>query len=200
MVPMAPSSTRMRSAARRRSVSSVRDMAIDMSTGSGALPLPEGERGGVRGYGSMMIDSVQNFFEHTVHITHHVVIPESKHEVTHRLQDSGSIRITFSVVIVLTTVKLHDQFGIRTEEIDDKTIDRRLPLELPSGQTAITQSQPQQSLCIRLLAAQSSSGVGVRSLHPTPLPPALSRTGRGSAPCSWLAPWAGRRPSRGHTA
>ena len=86
----------------------------------------------------MRIGSVQNLFEHTVHIPDHVVIPESKHEVTHRLQDSRSIRITFSVVIVLTTVKLHDQFGIRTEEIDDEAIDRRLPLELPSGQAAIT--------------------------------------------------------------
>jgi hypothetical protein len=86
----------------------------------------------------MRISSAQNLFEHTVHIPHHVVIPESKHEVTHRLQDSGSIRITFSVVIVLTTVKLHDQFGVRAEEIDDKAIDRRLPLEFPSGQAAIT--------------------------------------------------------------
>jgi len=86
----------------------------------------------------MMIDSAQDFFEHTVHIPHHAVIPESKHEVTHRLQDSGSIRITFFVAIVLTTVKLHDQFAIRAEEIDDKAIDRRLPLELPSCQAAIT--------------------------------------------------------------
>ena len=86
----------------------------------------------------MMIDGAQNFFEHTVHIPHHVVIPESKYEVTHRLQDSGSVRITFSVMIVLTTVKLHDQFGVRTEEIDDKAINRRLPLELPAGQAAIT--------------------------------------------------------------
>jgi hypothetical protein len=86
----------------------------------------------------MMIDSAHDFFEHTIHIPHHVVIPESKHEITHRLQDSGSIRITFSVVIVLTAIKLHDQFGIRAEEIDDKTIDWRLTLELPSGQAAIT--------------------------------------------------------------
>jgi hypothetical protein len=85
----------------------------------------------------MMIDSAQNFFEHTVHILHHVVIPESKHEVTHRLQDSGSIRITFPVVVVLTAVKLHDQFGIHAEEIDDKAIDRRLPFELPSCQSTI---------------------------------------------------------------
>jgi hypothetical protein len=86
----------------------------------------------------MRISSAQNLFEHTVHIPHHIVIPESKHEVTHRLQDSGSIRITFSVVIVLTTVKLHDQFGVRAEEVDDKAIDRRLPLEFPAGQAAIT--------------------------------------------------------------
>ena len=85
----------------------------------------------------MMIDSAQDFFEHTVHIPHHVVIPESKHEVTHRLQDFGSIGITFSVVVVLTAVKLHE-FGIRTEEIDDKAINRHLPFELPSGQPAIT--------------------------------------------------------------
>src|SRR5262245_19261504 len=138
MVPMAPSSTRMRSAARRRSVCPVGEMDTDIATGSGALPLPAGERGGVRGFRSMMIDSAQNFFEHAVHILHHVVIPESKHEVTHRLQDSGSIRITFPVVVVLTAVKLHDQFGIHAEEIDDKAIDRRLPLEFPAGQAAIT--------------------------------------------------------------
>src|SRR5260370_17881878 len=123
MVPMAPSSTKIRSAATRRSVSSVRDMGIDMATGSGALPLPAGERGGVRGFRSMRISSAQNLFEHTVHIPNHVVIPESKHEVTHRLQDSGSIRITFSVVIVLTTVKLHDQFAFRPQEINDTPTD-----------------------------------------------------------------------------
>ena len=42
-----------------------------------------------------------------------------------------------SVVVVLTAVKLHE-FGIRTEEIDDKAINRHLPFELPSGQPAIT--------------------------------------------------------------
>jgi len=86
----------------------------------------------------LLIDRAQDFFEHTVHIPHHIVIPESKYEVTHRLQDSGSNRITFSVVIVLTTVKLNDQFGVSAEEIDDKAIDRRLPLEFPSRQAAIT--------------------------------------------------------------
>ena len=85
----------------------------------------------------MLTDRAQNLFEHTVHILHHVVIPNSKHKVTHRLQDSGSIPITFSVGVVLTTIELHDQFGIRAEEIDDKAIDRRLPLELASLQSPI---------------------------------------------------------------
>src|SRR5262245_9110694 len=32
--------------------------------------------------------------------------------------------------------------------------------------------------------------------HPTPLTPALSPAGRGSAPCARLGSWRGRRPSR----
>src|ERR1700747_2676910 len=47
MVPMAPSSTKIRSAATQRSVSSVRDMGIDIATGSGVTrppsPPPWGE-------------------------------------------------------------------------------------------------------------------------------------------------------------
>jgi hypothetical protein len=84
-----------------------------------------------------LIDRAQNLFKHTVHIPHHVVIPKSKHEITHRLQDSGSIPITFSVVGVLTAIELHNQLGIRAEEIDDKAVDRHLPLELPSIQLPV---------------------------------------------------------------
>jgi hypothetical protein len=85
----------------------------------------------------MLIDGAQNLFKHTVHISHHVVIPKSKHEITHRLQNSGSILITFSVLVVLTAIELHNQLGIRAEEIDDKAIDRHLPLELPSVQSPV---------------------------------------------------------------
>jgi hypothetical protein len=54
---------------------------------------------------------------------------------------------------MLATIKFHDELGVRAEEIDDEAIDRRLALEFPSGQTAIAQSKPQQTLGIRLIAA-----------------------------------------------
>jgi hypothetical protein len=82
-------------------------------------------------------DRAQNLDKHAVGIVHHIVIPEPQHEVTHCLQDSGSIRIAFSVLLVLTTIKFHNELGVRAEKIDDETIDRHLSLELPSGQTAI---------------------------------------------------------------
>jgi hypothetical protein len=85
----------------------------------------------------MLIGRAQNLFEHAVHILHHVAIPKSKHEITHRLEDSRSVRITFGVMGVLTAIKLHDQLGVGAEEVDDKTLDRHLPLEFPSVQSPI---------------------------------------------------------------
>jgi hypothetical protein len=38
---------------------------------------------------------------------------------------------------VLTAIKLHDQLGVGAEEVDDKTLDRHLPLEFPSVQSPI---------------------------------------------------------------
>jgi hypothetical protein len=38
---------------------------------------------------------------------------------------------------VLTAIELHDQFGIRAEEIDDEAINRNLSLEFPTSQAAI---------------------------------------------------------------
>ncbi len=86
----------------------------------------------------MLVNRAQNLFKQAVHIARNVVIPKSQRQVTHRLQDSGSIRITISVLVMLTAIKLHDELRVRAEEIDDETIDWHFPLELPPGQTAIT--------------------------------------------------------------
>jgi hypothetical protein len=85
----------------------------------------------------MLISRAQNLFEHTIHILHHVAIPKSKHEITHRLEDSRSVRITFGVPGMLTAIKLHDQLGVGAEEIDDEAVDRHLALELPSVQSSV---------------------------------------------------------------
>src|SRR6266511_4895762 len=109
-----------------------------------------------------------------------------------------------ALLCMLATIWLHDQLGVGAKEIDDETIDWHLPLELPSCQTAIAQSQPQQTLGMRLIAAQPPRGLGAHSRHPTPLTPTLSPAGRGSTPCSRLdssfSPCVGRSPSKWQTA
>src|ERR1700716_2534574 len=79
MVPIAPSSTRMRSAARRRNRCSVADVASDLDSvsniGSGfLLPLPIGERVGVRAFGSLSFKCVQNFLEHAVDVLQDLIV------------------------------------------------------------------------------------------------------------------------------
>src|SRR5215467_14437301 len=125
MVPMAPSSTRMRSRATRRSSCSVlvigTDSALvigtDMAAGSGLLPLPEGERGGVRGFGRLLIERIQNLLEHALEVAHHIVVPESKHEISHRFQSPGALFILRRTLRMLTAIKLNDQLPIGTNKI-----------------------------------------------------------------------------------
>jgi hypothetical protein len=56
-----------------------------------------GERVGVRGFGSLLIDRAQNRFQHAIGISHHIVVPESHNEVTHHLQDFGSVGVTLAI-------------------------------------------------------------------------------------------------------
>src|SRR6266540_1944367 len=107
MVPMAPSSTRMRSRATRRSSCSVLEMGTDIEANSGLLPLPEGERGGVRGFRCLSFKRAQDFLEHALKIAHHVVVPKAKH-VTARFQVPGSSFVFLSpgATSVLSAIKL----------------------------------------------------------------------------------------------
>src|SRR5689334_12856255 len=141
MVPMAPSSTRMRSRATRHSVCSVLEtgtlvFGTDMAACSGGLPLPAGERGGVRGFGRMLIERAQNLLKHAFEIAHHVVVPETEHEITHRLQHCRALFILTSANCMLTTVELDDQFRISANKIQDEAIDWHLPLEFPCRESA----------------------------------------------------------------
>jgi hypothetical protein len=43
---------------------------------------------------------------------------------------------------MLTTIELDDETCVWTAEIGDVSIDRHLPLELPSIQTSIAQTEP----------------------------------------------------------
>src|SRR4051812_47238604 len=102
---MAPSSTRMRSAATRRSVCSGTDMFLEIATDiaavSGVLPLPGGERGGVRGFGCLSIERAQDVFKHTIGILQDIVVPITQDEISHRFKNRGPVLILFDAGCML---------------------------------------------------------------------------------------------------
>src|ERR1700730_193906 len=113
MLPMAPSSTRMRSLASRRSICSREEMSLadwdtELAPSSGVLPLPLGERVGVRG--TSLVDCTQDLFQYTVDIANNIVVPKSQNEITHGLQHGSSARITRSALIMLPAVDLENDF------------------------------------------------------------------------------------------
>src|SRR5438132_804588 len=120
MVPMAPSSTRMRSAASRQSVAALSEVTLILDSvsaiGSTLLPLPAGERAGVRGLGCLSIKRSQDLLKDAVDISYHVMIPKSQHEITHRLQYPGPLCILFATLTMLAAIEFHDQFCIGAEE------------------------------------------------------------------------------------
>src|SRR5262249_11149128 len=112
MVPMAPSSTRMRSAAIRRNSDSTGLATTSLVPGSdigGATssPLPEGERDRVRGILRIPIDRVQNLFEYALSVLQHLVVPEPQHQIPHRFQHSRPI--CFILRRVLPAVEFDNQ-------------------------------------------------------------------------------------------
>src|SRR5690348_8788124 len=97
MVPMAPSSTRIRSAASFLSSVSTDDVLIfprglDIVSANSAfaLPLPRAERAGVRGIGP--IDYARDRLRNGVDIFVNLVVPESEHQMSHCFQSCCPIR------------------------------------------------------------------------------------------------------------
>src|ERR1700733_12512746 len=102
---------------------------------------------------------------------------------------------------MLSTVEFDDQMSIRTEEVDNKSIDRKLSSEFPAAQAAITEAKPQPPLRVSLVTTQVPRCFGARLHRPSPPPPTLSPPGRGSSLCPFSAEPSpcclfGRSPSR----
>src|SRR5262249_38984048 len=115
IVPMAPSSTRMRWRASVRSSDSMGEsVGTEFAIGSEPLlPLPGEER--------------------AVQVLHHIIVPKSQHEIATRFEHGSTHGVSFRVDRMLTSVKLDDQSSILAAEIRDIAIDWHLALEFPSA-------------------------------------------------------------------
>ena len=94
-----------------------------------------------------------DIFKHTIDVLHHVIVPITQHQEAHRFQNLCSLRISFRSNAVLTTIQFDDEMGVGAKEVDNKAVDWELSFELPAAQAAITQTKPQHSFHIRLIAA-----------------------------------------------
>src|SRR5229473_6390039 len=122
IVPMAPSSTRMRSRASARSSASMGEMRLctDIAANSASLPpLPIGERAGVRGARTQLLKRFCNRLKHAVSIFQYIVVPKSQHEISHRLQYLGALCVLHRLDRVLTAVELDNEAGITAAEVGD---------------------------------------------------------------------------------
>jgi hypothetical protein len=97
-----------------------------------------------------LVHRAQDRFQHANRVLHHLVVPESQNQVTHRFQRRSSVAVPFSLLVMLTAVDFDDELRLGADEIDDVSVDRDLPLEFPTGEAAVTQAKPQQALGVGL--------------------------------------------------
>src|SRR5262245_60769991 len=94
----------------------------------GALPLPGGERVGVRGFGYWQTRA-QDRLEYAIRILDHLIVPEAQNKITHRFQGGGSGVVSFSTLVVLPAIDLDDELAFGAQEIDDVVVDGDLSFE-----------------------------------------------------------------------
>jgi hypothetical protein len=84
---------------------------------------------------------------------HDIVIPVTQSHVTHGFQDFCSLRISVCSNGMLTAIQLDGEMSVGTKEVDDITVDRKLPPKFPTIQATVAQTEPQYSLGVGLIAA-----------------------------------------------
>jgi hypothetical protein len=70
------------------------------------------------------------------------------------------LRISSGMNSVLPAIKLNNHPRVRTEEINNKAVDRNLAAKLPSGETAVPEAKPEDALGICLIPAKASRCLG----------------------------------------
>lgn len=142
-----------------------------------SLPLPQGERVGVRGLRQLSQLS-QNGCKNPVHVGDSFIIPKAKCSVPLVSEESISPRILGCPVRVLPTVSFDDKAKLDTQKIGNVRPDRHLPTKLCVRQLPISQARPKQRLSMSLLSPQRTSSSRISLFH-TPSPHPSPQRGEG---------------------
>jgi hypothetical protein len=105
------------------------------------LPLPFGERDGVRGFRALLFCRTDYRFENAVDVLQHVMIPEAEDQIPHRFQRPGPCHVAFAFV-VLPTVHFNNEMSVLTTEVDDELTERCLPSKFQSLEPPVAHAKP----------------------------------------------------------
>ncbi|MET3651840.1 hypothetical protein ABIC75_001562 [Dyella japonica] len=101
-----------------------------------------------------------------MYVLQDIIVPETQHAIALFPKLFCSCFVINQLIAMLTTVKLHDQAGIRTDKINDIEPDLVLTAEFPALEAAISQVMPQQLPGICLTDAQAACSIYAQTLHP----------------------------------
>ena len=82
------------------------------------------------------------YLQNALDISKNLVVPETQHAITPRLNPRCSLGIFCLPFIMLAAIYFDDQRCRRTEEIDDIRADRLLPAESKAADLFLTQTRP----------------------------------------------------------
>ena len=102
--------------------------------------------------GKLLSDGLKN----AVKIFKNFVVPKPQDSIAFRLEPVGSLSIALCVlrVVVLTAVKLEDEFGVEAGEIDDVFADGHLPPKTKSIHLFAAQVMPEFSFRLGRIGSQ----------------------------------------------
>ncbi len=95
--------------------------------------------------------------EYYVQVCEHLIVPKSKDSVAVRLQEGGASFIFMKKTRVLGAIEFNDKTPFDRAEVGEVRTDRVLAAKFRVPNSTSPQMPPEDSLCVGLFCAQSSS-------------------------------------------
>jgi hypothetical protein len=112
---------------------------------------------------------LENGFENTLEIVQNVVIPKTNDVISAFFQRQRTFAVRSGALRMLATVNFDNQFPIQSNEVDDKSCKRNLPLEFDSIELTRPKARPKKALGVSRILAESA-GVFFQTPSPLTLP------------------------------
>jgi hypothetical protein len=110
---------------------------------------------------------LENGIENTLEIAQNVVIPKTNDVISAFFQRQRALAVRSGALRMLAAVDFNNQFPIQSNEVDNESCKRNLPLEFYSIELTRPKSRPKKALGVSRILAESA---GVFFQSPLTLP------------------------------